>query len=208
MNDDTLWILAKIASCWIATTFVFNLFVQWRHSRAKKAAKKKGEWASDETVFERVKYYKQRGIGGLSADTDLSTALDRALAREDYDKQESLRTVSQKWSPALQWLLQLPVVYYAYQAYGSDNVKLFVLLALLFLWRSLKYWNDVRTIVQLRILELLHMAHPTAKKDFFESDHCVRSHMDLFDRSYKLLKADGYYDEKKAKADEPATSAN
>ena len=134
MIDDTLWILAKIVLCWIGTSFAFNFFVQWRRHRAKKVAEKKGEWPIDGKVLERVKYYKQTGL--IPAETDLNTALDRALAREDYDKQELLRAVSLKWSPHLQLLLQVPVAYYAYEAYGSDNLKLFVLLALLFLWRS------------------------------------------------------------------------
>src|SRR5260370_31571166 len=104
MNDDTLWILAKIGGWWIATYFLFNLFVQWRHSLAKKNAKKKGEWRSDEQVFEEVKYLKQRDIV-LSADTDLADALDRALACEDYDKQKVLQAVRQKKSTAMQFLL-------------------------------------------------------------------------------------------------------
>ena len=61
----------------------------------------------------------------------------------------------------------------------------------------------MRTQVQVRILELLHLAHPSAKADFFDSDHCPIN-SEVIHRSYELLKADGYYDEKQKERESAA----
>jgi len=91
----------------------------------------------------------------------------------------------------------------AYQAYGENDVKLFVLLALVFLWRSINYWSEKREQMQTLTLLRLHMTHPSAVDDFFRSEHCY----ELTGRAYDILKRDRYFDEQERKKQESARRA-
>jgi hypothetical protein len=114
------------------------------------------------------------------------------MAHRDWSKAKKALESAALWSAFVQWATQLLIVYFAYQAYVDDDLKLCVLLALLFVWRSIMYHlGQIQQSHQL-IMTKLHWINPTTKSDFFKSEHCYDSVKD--DRAWKLLKEDGYFD--------------
>ncbi|MDQ2867977.1 MAG: hypothetical protein M3R59_06135 [Verrucomicrobiota bacterium] len=151
MSDEAFWpLLAVFLVAW-ALTAIANLAIQWKLRRGTK------KWESDEQILARYKEIKKAlELEGKSF--DLWHEISAAIARRDWDQSKKKLEASNNWAPFVQWGSQLTAVYFGYHAYSENDQKLFILMALLFIWRSINYHGGRRT--QLQILTMAKL--PTA----------------------------------------------
>lgn len=187
MNSEPLWILLQVFLFIWALVGIVNLAIKWRLWRSRK------KWESDEQILARYRKIKEIEESEGSA-FDLWKKASAAIARRDWNKNKQTLEVTNHWARFSQWAGQLVVLYFAYEAYNRDDLKLLLLLAVLFLWRSFNYRGDMRLQLHILTLAALHMANPTAEDDFFGSEHCYNS--DIHTRVWELLDKEGYFDRK------------
>lgn len=106
-----------------------------------------------------------------------------AIARQDYKTAEKKRGRRLTIGILVHYVIQLALVFFVC-AFFYD-LKIVLVLLLVMLWRSINYNADQIKHLQARTIEWLTMAHPTAKDDFFRSEHCYGSQ--TRDRVYDLL---------------------
>ncbi len=184
MSDEAFWpLLAVFIVAWVLTA-IASLAIKWKLWRRRK------QWETDEQILGRYKQIKKAHESDGES-FDLRHEISASIARRNWEEDKEKLEAMNNWAPFVQSGSQLVAVYFAYSAYSEDDLKLFILMALLFMWRSINYRGGRRESVQILTMAKLHMADPTAEERFFESDHCYTSQ--IRDRVSELLRKDGYF---------------
>jgi hypothetical protein len=198
MKQSPLWPIVVVFGASWALNIVAQLGVKWSLWRNRK------KWESDEHLLFRYKE-QRRDFEERGEAFDLWRKLAAAIARRDWSKAKKTLELAALWNAFIHWVTQLIILYFAYEAYGDDDLKLLVLLGLLFLWRSMVYHLSLSQRSHELIMAKLHWMNPTAESDFFKSEHCYDLAKD--DRAWKLLKEDGYFDTKSQPPSARSTAA-
>jgi hypothetical protein len=138
-----------------------------------------------ETDSELLSRYKQIEANeiGKGKTFDLEHELCAAIARRDYKVAEKKLGRRITVGVLVHYAIQLALVFFIYVNW--DDLKIVLVLSLVMLWRSINYNADQIKHLQTRTIEWLAMTHPTAKDDFFRSEHCYGSQ--IRDRVFDLL---------------------
>ena len=67
-------------------------------------------------------------------------------------------------------VLQGAILWFIYRAYDADDLKTLILLALLFVWRSVKYLQGQQRIDHERFVLLWRMTHPDVDETYFTTE--------------------------------------
>jgi len=114
---------------------------------------------------------------------DFERELCTAMAHRDYkiaEKKLGRQLTIRFWG---HHVVQLTLIFLI--CINWEDLKIVLVLLLVMLWRSLNYNSNQIRHLQARTIEWLAMAHPTAKDDFFSSEHCYGT--EIRDRVYNLL---------------------
>lgn len=114
---------------------------------------------------------------------DLEHELCTAMARRDYKIAEKKFRRQVITGQVVHYLIQLALLFFIYANW--DDLKIVVVLLLVMLWRSISYHSLEIKRLSVRAIELFAFAHPTAKDDFFRSEHCYDTPVE--DRIFDLL---------------------
>jgi hypothetical protein len=131
--------------------------------------KKKKKPQTDTELLAEYRFLKEhREREGKSF--DLEQELCMAFARRA--KAEAEKKVNRKllWGEIVYYVIQVGILGLVY--INWDDLKLVVVLLLVFIWRSMNRKIGLLEFNQMLMTARLHWAHPTAEWDFFHSEHC------------------------------------
>jgi hypothetical protein len=153
-----------------------------QNSTGDKQMSKKNKPETDDHLLMRYKEIEADQVR-QGKTFDLERGLCMAMARRNYqisEKQFRRRVIA---GQVIHYLIQLVLLFCVFVNW--DELKVVMVLLLVMLWRSINYNADQIKHLQAKTIEWLTMVNPTAKDDFFGSEHCYGS--EIRHRVFDLL---------------------
>jgi hypothetical protein len=164
MDNEILWLLVLFLVLNFTLVQAGSLAIKWKFRKSKKP------WKTDEEILNHEKAIKEH-LAVQGKDYDLMQGLAKAIVRRDWNKLEKIRETTDHWGSFVHAVGQTVLIVFIANAYSNENLKLLVVTAIFFVWRSVNYRSERQEQFQTVILSRLHMAQPTAEEDFFKTEH-------------------------------------